>query len=100
MELSRERPFEGSGLLYPMMVIAAIAVMVFSILGIASITGWMPSGLMSRAAAATVQGEVDTARSGVTFECAECGVIESIRELERQITQVRAPGDKLALLER
>ena len=84
MELSRERPVEGRGLLYPMMVIAAIAVIVFSILGMASIMGWMPSGLVSRAAAATVDAaEIDTARSGVTFECAECGVIESMRELER-----------------
>ena len=86
MELSRERPVEGRGLLYPMMVIAAIAVIVFSIVGIASITGWMPSGLVSRAAAATVSEEIDTARSGVTFECAECGVIESIRELDRSET--------------
>ena len=89
MELSRERPpLEGRGLLYPMMVIAAIAVIVFSVLGIASITGWMPSGLISRAAAATTvpshQINVgDAARSGVTFECAECGVIESIREIRR-----------------
>jgi hypothetical protein len=64
-----------------MMVIAAIAVIVFSVVGIASITGFLPSGLMSRAAAASVeQSGIDTARSGVTFECAECGVIESLRE--------------------
>ena len=91
MELSRERPLEGSGLLYPMMVIAAIAVIVFSLAGIASITGWMPSGLVSRAAAATVPAqEIDTARSGVTFECAECGVIETIRELERGSEKARS----------
>ena len=89
MELSRERPpLEGRGLLYPMMVIAAIAVIVFSVLGIASITGWMPSGLISRAEAATVQPSQrinvgDVARSSLTFECAECGVIESIREIKR-----------------
>ena len=90
MELSRERPLE-QGLLYPMMVIAAIAVIVFSIVGIASITGWMPSGLVSRAAAATFEpnGEIDTARSGVTFECAECGVIRSIRELEDESKRAR-----------
>jgi hypothetical protein len=84
MELSRERRFDRSGLLYPMMVIAAIAVIVFSIIGIASIAGWLPSGLMSRATAAVVNGnvEVETARSDV-FRCTECGVIESIRELER-----------------
>jgi len=66
-----------------MMVIAAIAVIVFSIVGIASMTGWMPSGLISRAAAATVDHNgIDRARSGVTFQCVECGVIESMRELE------------------
>lgn len=74
MELSRERSVEGGGLLYPMMVIAAIAVIVFSILGIASVTGWMPSAL---------SGSVSGARPAVTFECGECGIIESVRELER-----------------
>ena len=100
MELSRERPLEGRGLLYPMMVIAALAVIVFSILGIASITGWMPSGLVSRAAAATIQHEGDTARSDVTFKCAECGVIESIREFERRSTHTQAPDEQVALLKR
>jgi outer membrane lipoprotein SlyB len=86
MELSRERPGEVGGLLYPLMVIAAIAVIAFSVVGIASITGWMPSGLMSRASAGAVPSiqEVDTARSGVAFECAECGVIETIREIEQR----------------
>ena len=102
MELSRERPpLEGRGLLYPMMVIAAIAVIVFSVLGIASITGWMPSGLISRAAAATVTpaNEIDTARSGVTFECAECGVIETLREIERSNPQGTTRPDAVAALE-
>ena len=50
MELSRdERRFEKSGLLYPMMVIAAIAVIVFSIVGIASMAGWLPNSLIGRA---------------------------------------------------
>ena len=84
MELSRERRFEKSGLLYPMMVIAAIAVIAFSIVGIASMAGWLPSGLVSRANAAVINlnGE-ETAGNGVTFQCTECSVIESIRELER-----------------
>ena len=97
MELSRERPLEGRGLLYPMMVIAAIAVIVFSIVGIASITGWMPKGLVSRAAAATIdQSLIDTARGGVTFECAECGVIKSLREVDSG-TEGRSAHDSLAL---
>ena len=84
MELSHNRSMERSGLLYPMMVIAAIAVIVFSLLGIATVMGWLPQGLVGRAEAAMVQqGEFDTARSGVTFECGECGVIQSIRSLEQ-----------------
>ena len=84
MELSRDRGLDGTGLLYPMMVIAAIAVIVFSLLGIATVMGWMPQGLVGRTAAATIeQNEFDTARSGVTFDCVECGVIQSIRSLEQ-----------------
>ena len=102
MELSRERPpLEGRGLLYPMMVIAAIAVIVFSVLGIASITGWMPSGLISRAAAATavpVAPEIDAARSGIMFECAECGVIKTLREIERSNPQGTTRSDSVAAL--
>ena len=82
MELSRERSFEKSGLLYPMMVIAAIAVIVFSVVGIASIAGWLPSGLVGRANAAVINLNGEETASG-TFQCTECGVIESIRELER-----------------
>ena len=78
MELSRERSTDGRGLLYPLMVIAAIAVIAFSILGIASIAGWMP-----KAMASTEAFDDYADRSSVTFECAECGVIESIRHLEQ-----------------
>lgn len=101
MELSRERPGEASGLLYPLMVIAAIAVIAFSVVGIASITGWMPSSLMSRESAAGVQTmpEIDTARSGVAFECAECGVIESIREIELRGEFGKARADAIAMVE-
>lgn len=92
MELSRERPLDG--LLYPMMVFAAVAVIAFSVLGIASISGWLPSSLAS-----TAPTELDTARSGVTFECAECGVIESIREFEKANAQVNAVAPRLVLLD-
>jgi hypothetical protein len=98
MELSRERPGEVSGLLYPLMVIAAIAVIAFSVVGIASITGWMPSGLMSRVAGVHTIPEVDTARSGVAFECAECGVIETIREIEQRGELGKARADAIAMV--
>jgi len=76
MELSRERPLETRGLLYPLMVIAAIALIVFSLLGIAAMTGWMPSALAHPETPVPV-------RSEATFECAECGVLDSMREMER-----------------
>ena len=76
MELLRERLLDDQGLLYPMMVIAAIALIVFSLLGIASVTGSMPSAL---------SGSYQSPRDGAAFECSECGVIESVRELERSM---------------
>ncbi|MGZ8212578.1 MAG: hypothetical protein ACXWUH_18900, partial [Burkholderiales bacterium] len=99
-ELSRERPLEGRGLLYPLLLIAAIAVIAFSVVGIASITGWMPSSLVSRANAAAPSAEIDTARSGVAFECAECGVIESIREIERGSAHQEVRPETVALVAR
>jgi hypothetical protein len=79
MELSEERQAQPYGLLYPMMLIAAIAVIVFSILGIVSIAGWMPSAL-SAASAAEQRITRDAAPPGAAFECAECGMIEGIQE--------------------
>jgi hypothetical protein len=75
------------------MVIAAVAVIVFSILGIASIAGWMPHAMVgsgSAMAADTIQSTVPASesaaapRTGPAFQCAECGVIESVREIERR----------------
>jgi hypothetical protein len=92
MELSRPYP-RTPGLLYPLMVIAAVAVIAFSILGIASIAGWMPHAMVgsgTAVAAETIRstlplGEVaDAPRTGPAFQCAECGVIESVREIERR----------------
>ena len=78
MELSRERSPQGRGLLYPLMLIAAIAVIAFSILGIASIAGWMPKAMASNTSL-----DDYAERDAVTFECAECGVIETIRYMEQ-----------------
>ena len=74
VELSRDRLLEGRSLLYPLMVIAAIAVIAFSVLGMATLMGWMPSALANAHPAA------DVASPGVTFECAECGILESLRD--------------------
>ena len=43
------------GLLYPMLVIAAIAVIVFSVTGIATMMGWLPNALSGRDPAPTLE---------------------------------------------
>jgi outer membrane lipoprotein SlyB len=59
------------GILYPVMLIAAIAVIVFSIVGIATMMGWVPSALSGGSAADKT----------AAAPCDDCGVIESIRAL-------------------
>jgi hypothetical protein len=91
MEISHERPAQPYGLLYPLMLIAAIAVIVFSILGIVSIGGWMPNALSAtagtpRQVAHESGGTAVPVTSGPAFECAECGMIERIREFESGAT--------------
>ncbi|HSB49598.1 MAG TPA: hypothetical protein VLD15_08790 [Burkholderiales bacterium] len=46
---------KDAGILYPLMLIAATAVIVFSIAGIATMMGWMPSALSGGADAARAQ---------------------------------------------
>ena len=85
MEMSQVR--NAPALLYPMMIIAAIAVIVFSVLGIASIMGWVPNAMVgSRTAAAPVEAPIMAVGAAETpaFQCAECGVIQSVREIERR----------------
>jgi outer membrane lipoprotein SlyB len=76
------------GILYPLMLIAAIAVIIFSIAGTATIMGWLPDA-RSRASedrdspekSATAVARAP-ARSPLAARCADCGVIESIRAVE------------------
>lgn len=75
-------PDKRAGILYPAMLIAAIGVIVFSVVGIASMMGWLP-GVFSggsagnRGAGASSSGAV---RPQVTLApCEDCGMIESIR---------------------
>jgi len=90
MELSQQRSAQPYGLLYPLMLMAAIAVIVFSVLGIATIAGWMP-GVLSAASVTPRQiasGAVDrtvsvAAFSHSAFDCGECGVPGFIRDVER-----------------
>jgi len=83
-----------TGLLYPLMLIAAIAVIVFSVAGIATMMGWLPSveskiepAAKSTPASAAPASRVQAARpranaSAAVAACADCGVIESIRAVE------------------
>jgi outer membrane lipoprotein SlyB len=96
------------GLLYPMLLIAAITVIVFSVTGIATMMGWMPAALSGKEpprpaaggnasesdmrsmtttprSAATIQpgpGTVSSVVTGAPAACGECGVVESIRAVE------------------
>lgn len=76
-----------SGILYPLMLIAAIAVIVFSISGIASMMGWMPSVLSHGATTLRAQSaaamEPGAPATGVDKSCRDCGVIESVRPVQK-----------------
>ena len=102
-----DAPRKQNGILYPVMLIAAIAVIVFSVVGIATMTGVMPRALSSKseqaspetpatsAPAATQEARPAKPRSvssytkgdatpgaGAAAACASCGVVESIRAVE------------------
>jgi hypothetical protein len=76
------------GILYPLMLIAAIAVIVFSVAGIATMMGWMPAALSNNAdparaqpvpASRLAQPRVVTAATS----CRDCGVVESTRAVAK-----------------
>jgi hypothetical protein len=82
------------GLLYPIMLIAAIAVIVFSLAGIATMAGWMPGVLSGNDAQIEKAGPrnavppaaaplpVKNPETSWTPACAECAVVETVRALE------------------
>ncbi len=77
------------GILYPVMLIAAIAVIVFSAAGIATMMGWMPSAQskMEPSAQASPEAAKPAANRPRTVAstpaaCTDCGVVESIRAVE------------------
>jgi outer membrane lipoprotein SlyB len=94
------------GVLYPVMLIAAIAVILFSVVGVATMTGYLPKALSQRQstvaedisqnpqplradAAAPASPTGRTVRSAARppapvalQRCDNCGVIESIRAIE------------------
>ncbi|MEK6594721.1 MAG: glycine zipper 2TM domain-containing protein [Pseudomonadota bacterium] len=88
-----------NGILYPTMLIAAVAVIIFSVIGIATMTGLMPSarsGSEPAAAGEPVAGSkqppvpASSAKSAKprlaagSASCADCGVVESIRAVENK----------------
>lgn len=82
-----------SGILYPLMLIAAVAVIIFSVVGIATMTGLIPTARSgSDPASGGKQPSVPASSAKSTKPrlaasgagCADCGVVESIRAVERK----------------
>ncbi len=81
-------------LLYPLMLIAAITVIAFCIVGIATMLGWLPDARSTTEPTVESGGQAEpvrkpaqristgTARAPAPVACANCGVIESIRVVE------------------
>lgn len=86
----RKNAMESRKLLYPLMVVAAIAVTTFSALGIATMMGYLPGAHSSEQAplsraAGDGQNKSDARGAGKTaVACANCGIVESIRVVERR----------------
>lgn len=79
--LKKQRPVPR--LLYPSLIVAAVSVTLVSLLGIAGITGRLPSALAYGAAVANG----DTTEAAVRLPatpgpCTACGVIESVNAVE------------------
>ncbi|MCK9283692.1 MAG: glycine zipper 2TM domain-containing protein [Rhodocyclaceae bacterium] len=64
-------------LLYPSLIVAAVTVTLFGLVGIAGITGHLPSAL----AGADAEQKVEATQKKLAA-CYECGVIESVRAVE------------------
>ena len=78
-------PDKRAGILFPAMLIAAVAVIVFSVLGMATMMGWkrMPG---ARSGGPAADQAADTSGAGAISprptaipSCDDCGTIESIR---------------------
>lgn len=93
-----------NGMLYPLMILAAISVIIFSVVGIATMTGQVPSAFSSSQRSGEASRMVEPAanreqqtvspvvpqqqrkvlsrRVEIAAECGNCGTVESIREVE------------------
>lgn len=90
---SQERPAETRParpkLLYPALVVAAISVTLFSLLGIAALTGVMPAARSDPQAHATADATAKgksapaaRARTSLAAACSNCGRVESVTSVE------------------
>jgi hypothetical protein len=84
------------GWLYPLLIIAAISVIIFSVLGAAAIAGWLPRAESTTGPAQYAErnadsridhrgdGRIADSRPGERkpVACAECGVVDSIAPVE------------------
>ena len=75
-----KKMLDRNGILYPMLVIAAVSVIIFSMLGIA-----MMIGLLPRAESMTIPHETTQSRSvasNASRGCSNCGLVEVIDAVE------------------
>lgn len=76
----------GNGILYPTMLIAAIAVISFSLFGIATMAGYLPDllsqGDETMSAASSAEPAEPAAANSSHPMCANCGVISSMHPVE------------------
>jgi len=82
------------GILYPVMLIAAVVLIEFSVVGIATMMGWMPTVLSGNEPGAYPATAPDTApaakaaasrpriSSSASTSCRDCGVVESINAVD------------------
>ncbi|HEY6895898.1 MAG TPA: glycine zipper 2TM domain-containing protein [Rhodocyclaceae bacterium] len=64
-------------LLYPSLIVAAVSVAIFSLLGIAGLTGHFPTLL-----AKTDSAQQAAHAKAAAASCSQCGVVESVRAVE------------------
>jgi outer membrane lipoprotein SlyB len=92
MEINKMLVQNHPKLLYPSMVIASIAVTVFSLLGIATLTGAMPFAHSETQEGKAYEAEVRADEYGqasahavpkkIAASCSACGTVESVRAVE------------------
>jgi outer membrane lipoprotein SlyB len=81
--LLRPKAPNRKGLLYPLLILAAISVIIFSAMGAAALAGWLPraeSAPQKQSAVQNVQRVADSREAPAA--CRDCGVVSSIAPVE------------------